>query len=185
MSLKNSLVEKYGEPANLNELAHLIMNCIRQKVPELRGFAWDILYFSNVHSLQKLRYNIPVDINTSSSLFLGKAWIRIGGDYALPNPSDLFSDTLTYATHNQSRIHRNPWGKVWTDPRLEGENRSSFYYFDYGIFLDDWKHIQETFAKSSFISEISGNPFEKRHRFLWDEPTYAKMDDDAIRAYLS
>lgn len=212
-ALKDRIVEKCGEPATLDELAHTCIKMVetydnvrqprdrrRKRLPpeyiKVVGFAWEVRYgdVSNSHSC-------PIDgvenwgnryagEPTSYKGWNGRVWIRYSTDVNSFG-SDPMRSTLTYTGTGGIGGYSGPWETInsvvyharMKDLGIEYPTPVC-YSWDYRFFASDWPLIAEEYEKKIAWAELSNTAIpDMRHKFEWNDPDVLAADNEFKRLY--
>lgn len=212
-ALKQQIVEKCGEPATLDELAHTCIKMIetydnvvqprdrrRKRLPpeyiKVVGFSWELTYgeVSNSHSCPidgvtnwgKRKEDEP----TSYKGWNGRVWVRYGSAVNSFG-SDPLRNTLTYTGTGGIGGYSGPWENLgsivynlWRRKIDLKYPTPVCYSWDYRIFASDWPIIADVFEKQVMWAELRNEPAPYlRHKFLWEDPVVKAADDEFINLY--
>lgn len=207
--LKNRILEHYGEPKDLDDLARCCIAMCgtydnvkqprdrrRKRLPpeylKVVGFSWRIKYgvVSNYidQPIDGSAYN-PHNPEMYTG-WNGRVWIR----YATPCVgfnSEPMKLTLTYTGTGGAGAYDGPWARIASVEyynRTKGLGldipRPEISSWDYRFFASDWPLIQHDFEKQVAWSELSGTPAPALdHHFEWNDPEFAARDVENIRAF--
>jgi len=199
-----SLVDQFGEPTTLDELATTVIKLINYKLEldnnRVIGFSWNIHYnqsVSNSHSHPVFGVgNWSRDSTKPVGYpgYQGRVWIRyekspkcIGSDY--------FILSKTHPGSGGSGYYNGPWTKICEKYYRKYGHKSTVEYpspitysWDYQIYLEDWILLDECLKKereqATILGALKGSRIDSKYRshlFLWTDPEVAHADEEFIK----
>lgn len=180
------IVERYGEPTTLDELAWLFINYTNDVVfdgqtTRLIGLAWDLIYSDSVSNSHSCPIGGVTNFSRESELplgypgFKGRLWIRLNQEVA-----GIVSRIPAMAFIHTGTGGIGSYGGPWT-----GENADMpVYSWDMKVFLDDWPLLESVAIEKlrheetiRILTHDSRKPSSFLiNRFKWADPTVLRLD---------
>lgn len=193
------------EPETLDELARCVISMIEsqengdrferkkpnvKKMYKVLGFAWDVQYSDMVSNSHSAPEGYPQNWGRDETVpkgypgWSGRVWIRYSEE-CRSFGSDPFTKTLTFTGTGGAGDYNGPWRQVsnhrwnrYKDMRRipkDAYPEIKQYSWDYRFYDYDWPALALWVEKQKMWGELSGQPWQNRHRFEWtDEETLAK-----------
>lgn len=199
---KKRLVEKFQEPATLDELGYTLISHINnhKKWNKIRGtdrnkvlgFSWEL-----DADYDSARHYAPIGKNTRFwnpdyyPAWTGRIWLRMRGSYDF-GILELFEDSCTHLGTGGGGDYDSPWTTVykkWHDLRkqLPGKKKPNYpeprlYSWSYTIWQEDWPLIKKNWDQDQCMRKLAGIDRKTRlqHNFLWQDPEREKLDKQWI-----
>ena len=199
---KKRLVEKFQEPATLDELGYTLISHINnhKKWNKIRGtdrnkvlgFSWEL-----DADYDSARHYAPIGKNTRFwnpdyyPAWTGRIWLRMRGSYDF-GILELFEDSCTHLGTGGGGDYDSPWTTVykkWHDLRkqLPGKKKPNYpeprlYSWSYTIWQEDWPLIKKNWDQDQCMRKLAGVDRKTRlqHNFLWQDPEREKLDKQWI-----
>lgn len=201
--IKSNILKVYGrEPETLDELARCVIAVIEsqengdiferknrkvKKMFKVLGFAWDICYTEGVSNTHSSPEGHPQNWRQTDGIpkcypgWTGRVWIRYSEE-CRSFGSDPFAKTLTHPGTGGFGGYNGPWESI-ANHRFKryghGQPKKAYpepkiYSWDYKLYDLDWPLIAKWVEKQRMWAELSGQPWQTRHKFEWtDEETLA------------
>lgn len=186
--------KKYGEPHDLDSLAHHVIQVISAEHPVV-GFSWDIRYgqkISNSHSAPihgVQNFGGQKDRALGYPGWSGRVWIRYGlkehHDWSGPG-SGPFMRTNTHTGTGGYGDYDGPWTElVSANYRnrnvLPMMNPPSVFSWDYRIYEQDWPAVKQWRKQQTVWAALSDTaPAHQHHWFDWADPATVKQDQEYL-----
>lgn len=191
--IKQNILKVYGrDPETLEELARCVITMIEsqrngspQRKYKVLGFAWDITHsdmVSNSHSSPEgYRQNWGRDDTLPKGYpgWNGRVWIRYSEE-CRSFGSDPFTKTLTHPGTGGAGSYDGPWRQVaharfkrycnYRRMPSSAYPEPKIYSWDYRFYELDWPKLALWVEKQKMWSELSGQPWQKQHKFEWTDP---------------
>jgi hypothetical protein len=200
MHKKKYILDAYGrEPASPDELAQCVIKVIESQLNgshthnhyQVVGFAWDIRYsdlVSNSHSSPEGYPQNWEGRDTAPRVYpgwSGRVWIRYADD-TVSWGSSPFERTLTHTGTGGAGSYDGPWRSICSHRWNRYKNMRSIpadaypeprcYSWDYRFYDLDWPLLAQWVEKPRMWAELSGQPWDNRHRFEWTDPEVLAED---------
>lgn len=186
--------ERYGEPQNLDELAHHVIQVISASNPVV-GFSWDIRYSTRVSNSHAAPIQGHQNFMASDDLprgypgWAGRVWIRYAYDGLSdwPGPgSDPFYRTNTHTGSGGFGDYNGPWGELVeihykNRDALDVVERPSVFSWDYRIYEQDWPAVSAWREKQEAWCTLADMPPSyQNHWFQWDDLDTQAQDQEYL-----
>lgn len=198
------LVDQFGEPTTLDQLADVIIKLIDHKLADQNirvvGFAWNMQFsqaVSNSHSSPVFgvgNFMRSDDLPKSYAGYVGRIWFRYS---ARPTgfSSDYHGNTKAHTGTGGSGSYNGPWTDVSTAyyqkfgiRRSKSQPELATYSYDYRFYLEDWPLLEQAILKEieqdRVIAALTNRPPGAKclkHIFEWTAPDVAKADKEFIK----
>lgn len=194
------------EPETMDELARCVIHMIESqengdvfdrkkrvepKFYKVLGFAWDIAYSSHVSNSHSSPEGYPQNWGRKEGLptgypgWTGRVWIRYSEE-CRSSGSSPFPKTLTHTGTGGFGGYNGPWEVISAQrfkrySQLRRVPKDAYpeikcYSWDYRFYDLDWPELARWVEKQMMWAELSGQPWQNRHRFEWTDPEILAAD---------